>query len=323
MSHSKISGRRSVLAIVSLVAVVAAAIVVVGKMMPRAPATYGPDTIVLVNGDDISAAQFARVRADLLELSRQQLPPGAAPPDDAELDELAVQQLIDRQLMLQEARRRGMSVADDDVDVAISDLRQRFPDLDNLALWMRERGLTDLSLINTLREDILAGRLREALVADIEVSQAQVRDYYDAMNGEVPVGEEVRLGLITVDSQDMADEVLTALANGESFNSLGHRYATAPSGDTGWVDAATLPLPLQQAVAEIDEGEAAGPVRKDDDEFVVVALAGRRVVNATNIKQVYAELERRLLTGMRQAAVHQWLAEQRSKAEIEILMPPG
>jgi len=238
----------------------------------------------------------------------------------ATLENPAVRTLFDRQLMLEEAERRRLSVSEDELDQALTELRGRFADLESFGAWMQERGLDDRSLIETIGDDILVRRVAEALVVEVEVSEEEVVEYYAAHREELNIGEEVRLQIIVVNSKEAGEAIMTALSEGENFSrlarmrSLGSRASRG--GDTGWVNPRTLPAPLQDVVGRLHQGEAYGPLEKRPDEFLVVALAGRRAVRAASFDKAQPEVERRLLATKQRRAVEEWLTEQSEKAKM-------
>ena len=304
-----------------IVLVVAAAV----ALRPRSATNVAPEIEARVNGEAITSAELHRVRADLLELSRRQGQPSDKKPDAEELERLAVRQLIQRRLMLQEAARRNLSVTKDECDPALNELRGRFADLKGLGAWMQQRGLDDGSLIQTIRDDMLVSRVTAALLEGVVVTEAQARDYYEAHKENLIIGEELRLRIIAVDSREAGQAILTALSNGANFSRLARKYSlglrASHGGDTGWVDPLTLPPPLRQAVS-LKEGEAYGPLEKNADEFLIVALAGRRPVRAKSLDEARPEIERRLLLVKQQEAVGEWLAEQEEKSTIEVFLEP-
>lgn len=284
------------------------------------------DIGAMVNGDSITLGELQRVRTDLLELSRRQAEQGAEPPDTTQLDQLAIRQLIQRRLMLQEAARRNLTVGEVEIDNALSELRGRFPDLERFGMWMQARGLDDTSLVETIHDDLLVRRLTMTLVNRAEVTPEQVEAYFEEHRDDLTIGEEVRLSIIVVASDEAGQAVLTALSDGANFRRLARKVSlgqrAADGGDTGWVDPSVLPPPLRRAVARMKEGEAYGPLRRDIGEFLIVALAGRRPVRARSLEEARRQIERDLLLAARRQAVEEWLAEQELTSRIEVLLPP-
>jgi hypothetical protein len=64
-------------------------------------------------------------------------------------------------------------------------------------------------------------------------------------------------------------------------------------------------------------------VEKNDDEFLLVGVQGRRPMRPTNLEEVRPAIERLLLAEKQQETIRKWLEEQEKKAEIEIIHKPG
>ena len=285
-----------------------------------------PEIIARVNGEDVTRSELQRVQADLLTLRRLQEGAGDKSPDGKELERLALQKLIQRRLILQEAERRNLSVTDDEFDQALTALRGRFKDLKSFGIWMRESGLDDWSLFEAIRADMLANRLLAALMKEVHLTEEEVRDFYEAHKEDLTIGEEVRLRIIVVASRAAAEEILAALRQGENFSRLARRRSlgmrAARGGDTGWVDFQTLPPLLQRTVGRLKAGDASRPLQKNADEFLIVGLQGRRSVRARSLAHAQPEIERRLLPAKQQETVQSWLAEQEKKSKIQVFIQP-
>lgn len=315
--------RRSLWVLLSVSIVIVLAVSAAVALGPRQDGSEDPEIVARVNGEAVTWRELHRAEVDLRALSSLQAK-GEKTLDDEELERLALRQLIQRHLILQEAARQNLSVSEDELDEALIELRDRFADLESFGAWMQERGLEDRSLIETLRADVLVRRVTAALAERAQVTEEQVREYYEAHKEDLIIGEEVRLGIIAVDSMEAGDAVLTALSDGANLGGLARKYSlglrAAEGGDTGWVNPLTLPPPLRQAVGKLRKGEAYGPLEKNPNEFLVVALAGRRVVQAKSLDEARPEIERRLRPVTQQQAVEQWLTEQAEASTIEVFL---
>jgi len=295
------------------------------KVDPSQAEKLAPDIVARVNGEVVTSAELRRVKAELLERRRLQGQAGDEGPDAEALETLAVQNLIQRHLMLQEAAQRKIAVSNDELDQAITALRRRFADLKGFGTWMEERGLDDATLIETIRGDILTRLVFAALAEEAEsATESQVEEYYAAHKEDLAGGEEVRLRIIVMDSAEAGDAVLTALGDGISFDSLARQVSrgqrAAQGGDTGWMNVQALPPQLRQVVGKLKEGEAYGPIEKNPDEFMIVALAGRRHGQARSLDEVRPDIERHLLTLNKRQAMQAWLSEQEAQADIEVFL---
>jgi parvulin-like peptidyl-prolyl isomerase len=273
-----------------------------------------------VNGEPVTRGELQRLLADPLERSRLLQELGLREPDSKELHRVALQKLINRRLILQEAARRNFTVTEQELDKAITSLRRRFEDLKRFGAWMKEQGLDDQSLFEIIRAEMMAARVRAALVEGVAVTDEQVQQYYDAHKDDLKT-EEVRLQLIVVEDRATAEEILTALQKGDAFAALARKRSigrrAAQGGDTGWVDAETLWPPLRHAVGTMKARQAGGPIQRGA-EFLVVRLDERRPGRTKSLTEARPEIERRLLPVRHQEAVQAWLAEQEKKSTIEV-----
>jgi len=309
----------------AILVVVAAGVAVAFRPLPTSGAD--PEIVARVNGEAVTRVEFTRLLNDPLARRALEEELGARGPEAGELERLALRDLIHRRLLLQEAGRRKFTVTGKELDLALSALRSRFGDVESFGAWMRERGLDDKSLIDTLRAQVLASRVWSALAEGVSLTEEQARGYYEAHKEDLTIGEEVRLRIIAVDSRAEAEEILAALRKGENFGRLARSRSKGvrakQGGDTGWGDARTLSPLLGQAVAALKEGDVAGPVQRGADEYLLVGLQGRRPLRAKSLADARPEIERRLLPEKRREAVQQWLAEEEKKAKIELFPLPG
>jgi parvulin-like peptidyl-prolyl isomerase len=290
---------------------------------PAAAGSSGPaptaqrEIVARVDGEPVTRAELARMIGNPLTLEQARRELGVERPGARELERVALRGVVHRRLLVQEARRRGIVVAEQELDREIAALRRRFDDLRSFGAWMQEQGLDDASLFETVRGDLAAERARAALVADVRVSGEEVARSFDAHAEALGAGE-VRLQVIAVGDEGAAREVVAALRNGGEFGQVARQRSrgrrAADGGDTGWVRSAALPSPLREAVAILNPGEVRGPLRRGSD-FLIVRLNGRRG-DAAALPAVRAELERRLLAERRRAAVDAWLAGREAQSRI-------
>jgi len=302
--------------------------------MGKSEVSFGPcnawgieqEMVARVNGEPVFRDELQRFLVDPMAMRQYQLKNGSRDADPEELERLAVQELVYLRLILQEAERLNFTVTEDDLDQSLTALRSRFKDLESFGAWMHERGLDDKSLFSALQDGMLANRVKASLVEGIRVTEEEVRRYYEQHKQDLITGEEVRLRLIAVKSIQDADEILLALKRGESFSYLARTRSlgklAAQGGDTGWIDALTLPPELKSIVVKLKPGDVGGPLQKADDEFLLVGLQDQRPLRPTSFDSARREIERRLLTAKQQEAIQGWLTEQEIKAQIEVYLQP-
>ena len=275
--------------------------------------------VARVNGEPVTEAELGRLLSAPAERERLVRELGVEDPDGAALERLAMRKLVHRRLTLQEARRRGFTVTEQELGKAVTSLRSRFGDLGAMGEWMKEQGLDDQSLFDAIRADMLVARVRGALVEPVRVTDEQLRQY-QAEHPEAFQTDEAWLQVIVVKERATAEKILAALRKGGDFGALAEKHSRGARarqrGDLGWVDAETLGPPLREAVRALKVGEARGPLERGS-EFLIVRLEARRS-SPKRSAAARLEIERRLLPGAQLQAVQAWLTEQEGKAKIEI-----
>lgn len=279
----------------------------------------GP-AVARVNGEPVTEADLRRALTAPAERRRLLEEHAGQGPGDAELGRLALRRLIHRRLILQEAGRRGYTVTEQELGRSVAALRRRFDDLGAMGAWMKEQGLDDRSLFDAVRDDLLAARVRGALVAGVRLDDGEVRRYEEAHAKELEA-EQVWLQAIVVEDRAAAEALLAALRRGEDFGALARRHSRGARaqarGDLGWVEVEALGPPLREAVRTLRTGEARGPLQRGDDLLIVRLEARRMAPRPPAARRL--EIERRLLPAAHAQAVRAWLAEQESKADIELV----
>ena len=284
------------------------------------------DVVARVNGEPVTRAQVQRMLADPIaqqDLKREYRAQNA---DSRALEHLAVRQLIVSRLVFQEAARRHLTVAEQEVDRRIAEVRRRLADLQKFEAWLKGRGLDQTSFREAIRAEIVMARLHAALVAGVRITEEQVQEYYAAHKHEMNTDEEVRLRIIAVERPAAADQILAALRNGEEFDLLARTRSRAfraeHGGDIGWMSPGQLPPPVRQAVMALKPGDVGGPVQAGA-QFLIVRLVERRPPHAMTLAEARRGIERGLLATKQREAVRAWLSEQEKKSRIEVSQPGG
>lgn len=161
-----------------------------------------------------------------------------------------LQSLIDRELLLNEAKMTGIH--------QMSELRQKISDEINQILSK------ELSV--------------EFVDSQVFVSESELRSVYDDMN----LGWEVWPAHILSDTYDDAEAVINELKLGRSFSEVAEERSKADDADQGgnlggYFGEGDVVPSLREATYHLDEGEFSDPIRTRDGFEVVKLLKKRRL----------------------------------------------
>jgi parvulin-like peptidyl-prolyl isomerase len=235
------------------------------------PAGGAPDAVVVVGGRSILLPEFeAEVRAAM----RQKYYHGAVP----EAQILALQRdvanrMIDETLLVEEAKRRGLTPRAEKLDQAVADFDRRYGDSPN---WQQNRD----KMLGQIRPELERRDLLEQIeqkVRDLPMpSDAEVKAYYEAKKELFTEPERTRISLILLKvdpssprlawdkAMEEAQAIYKRLKAGADFAELARLHSGDESasrgGDMGYLHRGMLQEALQSKVDDFKVSEVQEPI---------------------------------------------------------------
>ncbi len=184
--------------------------------------------VALVNGEPISADVLAH------ELRDERVGDGEGDGKGDVLRRRVLDELVDRMLLLQEARARSIVVGQDQVERAFLRVRAEYPGTHFDDLLAQER-LSEAELKSRLKEQLTLERLFDQEVfGKIQVVPAEVERYYADHAAEYQEPERVRVSQIVVATRDEALQLRDKLRkNPQSFADVARKSSIGPEGKSG------------------------------------------------------------------------------------------
>jgi peptidyl-prolyl cis-trans isomerase D len=154
-------------------------------------AGQAPAWAARVNGEAIPAAEYDRTYANLLRAFQQQAGPSFSRElaEQLGLSSMAMNQLVERALVIQEARKQGLVVTDEELAKNIFELpafqvNGRF-DKESYQRAVEGAYGTPGRFEQVLREDLLYQRLMAGLRQTVKVSEAEIKEAWAAEHDRV------------------------------------------------------------------------------------------------------------------------------------------
>lgn len=268
------------------------------------------EVLARVNRQKITLGDFERRTTYL------QVIDGEAPSTEDVLD-----QLIERQLVLQRAREMNLDVDQKEIKQRLAD----FAGMKSLDEWCKEiegAGLKWSDLSGEIKADILAEKVTEKEVnPGAKVSGEEIEAYFNEHKKELWHPEQVRASQIMVDKQEAAEEILKLLKAGADFSALAKEKSLSPDrdkgGDLGFFGPDEMPEEFVEATRSLKTGQISSVV-KSAYGFHVFKVTGRRAQGAPSLEESGKEIEAILKNEKKKELYLKWLETLRSKAEIRI-----
>lgn len=221
------------------------------------------------------------------------------PPHDAFMRQV-LDRMIAIELQLQYAERAGITISDDRVNIALTELAQRNGGtLSDLPAMLAEQGINYTEFRENIREELLRNEVQQRAVdSRVTVSQQETEEYI-ARQKSLGAGEEYHVShiLIAVPGQAPPQEIEAArkrmddirqqIIDGASFAEMARAYSDGQQalegGSLGWRKLTDVPTLLTDAVARLDAGEVSQPIRSGSGWHLVRVdeIRGRERVIAT------------------------------------------
>lgn len=285
----------------------------------------------VVNDQVITFSQVRELVGAKEQGARQQFQGDALVERIKEIRIQAINDLIDRELILQEFKKQGFKIPDYFLDERINTIvREEFGgDRQAFVRTIEAQGYSLARFKEMEREKIIVLEMNRAAVKQsVIVPEAKIAEFYRQNIEEFSSGDEVKLRMIsikksgTTDSRrKMIDEIRAKVVGGADFGGLARMYSEGPEqeqdGDWGWIDRKKLNEVLTKAAFSLKPGQIS-PVIEFGETYYLLFAEAKKPATVKPLKEVRDEIEKRLIQLERQKLRQEWLLKLRKKAFIKM-----
>jgi len=287
----------------------------------------------VVNGDVITYSQVRGLVGPREKLLRTQFSGEELIKKIKETRELALQDLIDRQLILQAFKKENFQIPDHFVEERMHDIvRTDFGgDRNTFIKTLEAQNFTIGEFKKMETEKIIVQAMRSKNVKmDVIASPAKVEEYYKTHRDEFTSREQIKLRLIMIPAhasdgeataqKAMADEIFTKLQHGAEFERMAQLYSEDSTrengGDWGWVDRKTLAGPLEKAAFALEPGKISNIIEFSGN-YYILKVEDKHGGETKSLADARPDIEKKLVHDEAMKLQEKWLASLRSKAYIK------
>lgn len=236
--------------------------------------------IAIVNGKPVPKS-----RAEMLI---QQTTKQAGQPRTPELEQQVRDEVVLREMFMQEAQRRGLTGTDD-----------------------------YKSQLELARQTLLIRALFADFVAKNPVGDAEVQAEYDKYKAQ-QAGTEYRARHILVEKEDEARAVLTQLKGGAKFEDLAKKSSKDPGssqngGDLDWANASSYVPEFSKALVALKKGETTPEPVKSQFGYHIIKLEDTRDAKFPDLEEVKPQIQQ----GLNQQKLAKFRDEIKAKAKTD------
>ena len=244
----------------------------------------------------------------------------------------ALQDLIDRQLIVQQFKKDQFQLPDFFVEQRVNDIiRESFGGDRNAFIKTLQAQNYSLSEFkkNEFEKIVVAAMRGKNVKPNTIASPQKIEEYYRTHREEFTSKEEIHLRMIMIPSRAlegnaasqkaMAEELLSKLASGAEFERIAQMYSEDSTrdqgGDWGWVGRKTLAPELEKVAFNLPTKKVSRIVELGGN-YYILRVDEKHGGSTKSLAEVRTDVEKKLLNEEARRLQENWLAGLRQKASI-------
>jgi peptidyl-prolyl cis-trans isomerase SurA len=290
--------------------------------------------LATVNGEIITQSEFEKYKTMLLMGAQER-------PSDLEADRQLLLQLIEKKLILQEAKKLEIELKDKDVEKALDDVMHRNKlDRKALARELAKQGSTIEDYKKILEGELIQSRaIGRAVHAKINITDKDMMEFYEQnMRGKEKAGPRVRIQQILLlipsqaspakiaDIEKTANDLHRKILAGEDFGKLAAKYSQGAGaqlgGDIGYFHKDEL-MPEIERLAFSLQKDQVSQVFRTEIGFHIIKVIDRlgsdsETATGGSWEDHKSEIQKALYGAQFEKEITRWMQGLKEKAYIEI-----
>ncbi|MBP1751669.1 MAG: peptidylprolyl isomerase [Geobacteraceae bacterium] len=243
-------------------------------------------TLAEVNGTKITVKDF---NAEVENLPPYIRPMAQTPEGKKEL----LESMVVRELVLEQAKKDGIDKSKE-VVTRLEDLKKRV---------------------------VVEAFVRKKIEQDIKISDDEMKKFYDQNKDKFKSGEQVKASHILVKSESSAQDILSQLKKGASFEELARKNSAdasaAKGGDLGWFSKGTMVPEFDKVAFGLKDGELSNVV-KTPYGFHIIKVTGKRAAGVRSFDEVKDQIKAAMMPAKQQEVLQQLKESLKKNAKISI-----
>ncbi|WP_410771896.1 peptidylprolyl isomerase [Fontibacillus sp. BL9] len=232
-------------------------------------------------------------------------------------DQTALEKLITKELINQEAKKQNIAVTEADIDKELESYLKDYGSEENLNQALAQAGMT----MDLLRENIQMNKLlTQLLEPQVEVTDEQIKQTFEDYKSSFDTPEQVRASIILVKTEAEANEIIKELKEGKDFAELAKSKSLdeatkANGGDTDFFARGQMEEAVENAAFKLAKDEISGAV-KTEGGYQVIKLTDRKEAHSATLEEKKEEIREGLVSQQVSQLSGTWIQDIRSKATI-------
>lgn len=252
----------------------------------KTEAKTGGQVLAEVNSGSITTGDFNRELKNLPEYLKSMA-------DTPQGRKEMLDTMVIRELILQQASKDGVDKGPE-IEEKLQDLKKRL---------------------------IVEAFLKKKVESESQVSDADLKKFYDQNIDKFKTGEQVKASHILVKTEKEAKDILAQIKAGGNFEELAKKHSvdssSAKGGDLGWFGKGSMVPAFEKAALALKEGQVSDVV-KSDFGFHIIKLTGKRPAGTRPFEEVKEQIKAAIMPTKQQEVFQKIKEELKKTAKITV-----
>ena len=305
-----------------------------GKPVPPTsdPTEEASMVVVTVNDKEISRAEVDKAQEYILMQYRGRIPPDQMGQVKPAMWKQALENLINQNLLLQEADRSDIQPDKKAVDDRLGEISKRFPNPEEFQKMLTSMGMSDKDFRQELSQNLKIETLLSKNLGDSkEIKDEEITQFYKEHPENFQMPEKVRAShiLITVEPEDKPEDkaqkrleisrLKGQIDQGADFAELASKHSSCPSksrgGDLGSFDKGKMVKPFEDTAFQMKPGEVSDVVETQFG-YHLIKVTEHEKPTVVPLEEAREKISSFLDSQNREQAVGEYLRKLRGETKI-------
>jgi len=243
----------------------------------------------------------------------------------------AINDLIDRQLILQEFNKNKFQIPEHYIEEQVQRIvREEFGgDRSAFVRTLQAQGYSIEKFRQVEREKMIVQAMRSQNVkTDSIIPETRIQEYYQKNRDDYAEEDLIKLRMIAIRKAEngsdirrgMIEEIRQKVTEGAEFQDLARMYSDDSTqdlgGDWGWINRRTLNESLSKIAFGLKVGQVS-PIIELGNSYYLLLVEARKNGAVKPLASVHDEIQSKLTQEARQKKGDEWIAKLRKKAFIK------
>ena len=289
---------------------------------------------VVIQEEDVNRGLLYQQQR-LLETTGQAIRPDMLP----EARKMVLEELIDRELLYQQSRKKGVVIDDAQVNAELDRLKKQYPNEQAFRDGLAENQLSETTLKAQFKMTLAVRKfVQEEFGATIDVPELEAKAFYEGNPQYFRAPETIRLSqiLIKVDpksdpskkegARKTLEDLQKRIQKGEDFSILAKDFSqdasAAQGGDLGTIPRGKMPKAFDDAAFSLQPGEVSNVVETELG-FHLIKVHDKKPEKVVPFKDAEEKIRQHLANEKLRQRVNGFLSEVKKTAKIERISTKG